>query len=64
MIYFTIYEGGKSVRILSLYYNKLIGAIEEHEEKKYLIACHCIRNKILDKIKEITGIEKLMILIF
>ena len=27
MIYFTRYDGGKSIRILSLYYNKLMGTI-------------------------------------
>ena len=28
------------------------------KEKKYLIACHSIPNKVLDKIKDIIGIEK------
>ena len=28
------------------------------KEKKYLIACPCRLNKILDKIKDIIGIEK------
>ena len=28
------------------------------KEKKYLIACHCMLNKVLDKIKEIIGTEK------
>ena len=58
VIYFTRCDGSKSVRILSLDYNKLMGAIEEHEGKKYLIACPCILNKVLDKIKDIIGIEK------
>ena len=58
MIHFTRYDGDKSIRILSLYYKKITGAIEEHEGKKYLINCHCILNKVLDKIKEIIGIEK------
>ena len=35
-----------------------MGAIEEHEGKKYLIACPCILNKVLKKIKDIIGIEK------
>ena len=30
---FTRYDGGKSIRKLSLYYNKLKGTIEEYEEK-------------------------------
>ena len=58
VIYFTRCDGSKSVRILSLHYNNLMGAIEEHEGKKYLIACPCILNKVLDKIKDIIGIEK------
>ena len=36
VIYFTRCDGGKSVRILCLNYNKLIEAIEEHEGKKIL----------------------------
>ena len=33
VIYFTRFDCSKSVKMLSLYYNKLMGAIEEHEEK-------------------------------
>ena len=33
LIYFTRYDGRKSIRILILYYNKLRGTIEEHEGK-------------------------------
>ena len=33
VIYFIRYDGRKSIRILSPYYNKLIGTIEEHERK-------------------------------
>ena len=33
LIYFTRYDGRKSIRILTLYYNKLMGTIEEHERK-------------------------------
>ena len=40
MIYFTSYDGGKSIRILSLYYFKLMGTIEEHERRKNFIICH------------------------
>ena len=32
VIYFTRYDYGKSIRILSLYYHELMGKIEEHEE--------------------------------
>ena len=31
--YFARYDGSKSVKMLSLYYNKLMGAIEEHGGK-------------------------------
>ena len=33
LIYFTRYDGRKSIRILTLYYDKLMGTIEEHERK-------------------------------
>ena len=33
MIYFTRYDDGKSVGILSPYYIKLMGTMEEHEGK-------------------------------
>ena len=36
-----------------------MGTIEEKEGKIYFIACHCILNKVLDKIKEIVGIENI-----
>ena len=57
LIYFTRYDGRKSIRILTLYYNKLMGTIEEHERKNtwYL---NSALNKALDKIKEIIGIQK------
>ena len=58
MIYFTIYDSGKSVRILSLHYNKLKGKIEKKKGERYFIACHFILNKVLDKIKEMIGIKK------
>ena len=58
VIYFTRHNGGTSIRLLSLYYNELIGMIKECEEKKYLIVRHCTLNKVLEKVKEIKGIEK------
>ena len=58
VIYFTIYDSGKSIRILGLHYNKLKGKIEKKEGERYLIACHCILNEVLDKIKEMIGIKK------
>ena len=57
VIQFNRYDGGKSTRMLSLHHNKLMRTIEEHEGQKYLIACHCILNKVLDKIKETISIE-------
>ena len=33
VIYFTIYDGGNSIWVLFLYYNKLMGPTEEHEGK-------------------------------
>ena len=32
--------------------------IEEHERKKYLMVLDCMLDKVLDKMKEMTGIEK------
>ena len=64
MIYFTRYVQSKSIKILSLYYHKLIGWNEEHEGKKYLMVDDYIVNKVLDKIKKIIGIEHFDILRF
>ena len=57
LIYFTRYDGCKSIRILTLYYNKLMGTIEEHERKNtwYL---NSVLNKALHQIKETIGIQK------
>ena len=33
IICFARYDHGKSIRMLTLYYHKLIGKAEEHEEK-------------------------------
>ena len=35
--YFTSYDYGKSMKILSLYYHKFMRSIEEHEGNKYLM---------------------------
>ena len=37
VIYFTRYHSEKSVTILNLYYDELIGKIEQYEGKKYLM---------------------------
>ena len=37
MIYFTRYHPDKLIAMLNLYYDKLIGKIEEYEGKKYLM---------------------------
>ena len=34
IIYFTIYDWGKSIQMLSLYYHEIMGKTEEHEGKK------------------------------
>ena len=53
-----------SVRMLSLYYHELIGKIEEHGGKMYLMIDDYMLDKRLSKIKMIIGIENLMILRF
>ena len=53
-----------SVRMLSLYYHELLGKIEEHEGKMYLMIDDYMLDKRLSKIKMIIGIENLMILRF
>ena len=53
-----------SVRMLGLYYHELIGKIEEHEGKMYLMIDDYMLDKRLSKIKMIIGIENLMILRF
>ena len=51
MIYFTRY---KSIKILRLHYEKLIGKIKEHERKKYFIVDDYMLDRVLDKIKKIS----------
>ena len=57
-IYFTRYDRGKSKRMLSLYYHELMGKINKHEGKKYLMVDNWILDKVLNKIKGTTSIEK------
>ena len=52
-----LYDRGKSIRMLSLHYQKLLEKIEEHQ-KKYLVVDEYIINKVLDKIKGIINIKK------
>ena len=59
MICFTRYVHKKSMKMLSLLYHELIGQIEEHEGKKYLMVDDYMLNKALEKIQNITSIEKL-----
>ena len=58
MIYFTTYVHSKSMKILSLYYHELLGKIEEHEGKNYLMVDDYMLDKVSDKIKKMIGIEK------
>ena len=45
--------------MLSLNFYKLMGKIEEHEGKNYLMIDDYMVDKVLDKINEIIGIEKI-----
>ena len=56
MICFSRYVLSKSIKMLSLHCHEWM--IEEHEEKKkYLVVDNFMLDKVLDKIKEIIGIE-------
>ena len=57
-IFFTRYDRGKSIRMLSLYHHGLIGKNKEHGVKNiwWLIIICWIKYK--KKLKEITGNEK------
>ena len=45
--------------MLSLHDHELMEKIEEHEGKKYLMVDDCcMLHKVLDKVKEITNMEK------
>ena len=58
MIYFSRYVHKKAIKLLSLHYRELMRKLEEHE-RKYLMVVDCMLDKVLDKIKEVTGIEKI-----
>ena len=58
VIHFTRYVYRNSIKILVLHYHLLMGRIKEHEESKYLMGDDYMLDKVLDKIKEIIGIEK------
>ena len=64
MIYFTRYVRKKSIKILRLYYDELIGKTEEREGKKVLMVDDYMLNKVLDKIKKQQKLKNLMILRF
>ena len=57
VIYFTICVHSKSIKILRLHYHELMGKIKEHEGKKIIVEDY-ILDKVLDKNKEVTGIEQ------
>ena len=46
------------MKMLSLHYHELMGKIEEHERKKYLMVNDYMLDKVLNKIKETTDIVK------
>ena len=52
-IYFARYDYKKSTRMLSLFCHELMGKIEEHEQKKYLMPNDYMLDKVLNKIEEI-----------
>ena len=58
MIYFTRYHFDKSITMLNVYCDELIGKIVDFQGKKYLMVHGCTLDKVLDKNKRI-GIEKL-----
>lgn len=59
MIFFYRHVHKKAIKMLSLHYRELMRKIEEHERKKHLMVVDCMLDKVLDKIEEITGIEKI-----
>ena len=58
VIYFTRYVHSKSIKMLSLYYHKLMAKAKEHGGKKHLMIDDYVLDKVLDKIKEILSIEE------
>ena len=56
VIYFTRYDRGKPIRMLSVYCHELVGKVEEHNDKIYLMVDDNILGKVLDKMKKIIDI--------
>ena len=50
--------------MLSLHYHELMGKVEKHEGKKYLMVDDYMLNRVLGNFKERKSIEKLMLLRF
>ena len=44
--------------MLSLHYHELMGKTEQHEGTKIFVGWYYMLDKVLEKIKDITGIEK------
>ena len=57
-IYFTRCVQSKSIKMLNLHYYELMGKIEEHEGKKYLMIDDYMLDEVLDRINELINIEK------
>ena len=62
VIYFTRYIHKEPVKMLSICYHELMGKTEEHEGKKCFMVDDQMLGKVIHKIKEIIGIDNLMIL--
>ena len=60
VISFTRYVHKKSTKMLHLNYHESIEKIEKHKRKKYLMVDYYMLDKVLDKIKEMINIEKLL----
>ena len=59
-IYFTRYVYKNSRKILSLHYHELMGKIEKHEGKNYLMVDDYMLNKELDKIRKNNSHRKML----
>ena len=58
VLYTARYDRNKTLTMLNLYYNELMGKIKEHKGKKYLMVDDYVLHKVLDRIKEIIDIEE------
>ena len=58
LICFSRYGHSNSTKMSILHYHELVGIIEEHEGKNYLVVDYYMPTKLLDMIKHIIGIEK------